>query len=47
MEAYEAQHFPIVPPERSLLQVMESMPGGELEFDPPKVVIKLRPVEFD
>ena len=47
VEAYEAQHFPIAPPERSPLQLMESMLGGKLEFDPPKVVIKLRPVEFD
>ena len=34
--------------ERSLLEVMDSIPGGEgIEFDPPKMNFVSRPAEFD
>ena len=33
---------------RSLLEVMDSMPGlSNIEFDPPKLDIQLRPAEFE
>ena len=32
---------------RSLLDIMDSLPGGEFEFDPPKLVIGLKPAEFE
>lgn len=34
--------------EPTLLSVMDGIPGGEsIEFDPPRLDIQIRPVEFD
>lgn len=34
-------------PERSLLQIMESVPGGDLDFDPPRMTGTLQPMDFE
>ena len=31
----------------SLLEFMQSIPGGDFEFEPPKLSFKLKPVEFE
>lgn len=32
---------------RSLLEVMDSIPGGDFEFEPPRLEIAFTPAEFD
>lgn len=32
---------------RSLLDVMDSLPGGDFEFEPPRLEMGIRPAEFE
>lgn len=32
---------------RTLLEIMDAVPGGEFEFDPPKLVGNVQPADFD